>query len=159
MLIKSAQCFLTHIKLASLPTPLITFFVLLFSVCLVVTFLCASHDFMGSQRGKRELKTVRLGGGDEKKGLSKLQSNISNKALLVVKMVSWRKTQDGQEEDREQENLCNDDEEEEAAVWKRTIIMGEKCRPLEFSGKITYDSHGNPVLDPKSRGSKNTNGK
>lgn len=102
---------------------------------------------------------MRLGGGDEKKGLSKLQSNISNKALLVVKMVSWRKTQDGQEEDREQENLCNDDEEEEAAVWKRTIIMGEKCRPLEFSGKITYDSLGNPVLDPKSRGSKNTNGK
>lgn len=103
---------------------------------------------------------MRLGGGNEKKGLSKLQSNISSKALLVLKMVSGRKIQDRREEEREQESLYNDhDEEEEAAVWKRTIIMGEKCRPLKFSGKITYDSHGNPVLDSKSRGCKNANGK
>lgn len=158
MLIKSlsAQYFSAHNKLPFLPTPLITFFVLLFSIFLIVTFLCASHDFTGS-RQKRELRTVRLGGGDEKKGLSKLQRNISSKALSVAKMVSWRKRHDPQEE-RQQENLYNDDEEEEEAVWKRTIIMGEKCRPLEFSGKLTYDSHGDPVLDSKSRGSNNTNG-
>lgn len=85
------------------------------------------------------MKTVRLG-SDQNKSLSKLQSNISSKALLMVKMISWRKAQDHED----QEGYDDDDEE---AVWKRTIIMGERCRPLEFSGKILYDSHGNPLPD------------
>lgn len=58
----------------------------------------------------------------------------------MVKMISWRKAQDHED----QEGYDDDDEE---AVWKRTIIMGERCRPLEFSGKILYDSHGNPLPD------------
>ncbi|KAJ0042301.1 hypothetical protein Pint_18632 [Pistacia integerrima] len=54
----------------------------------------------------------------------------------MVKMISWRKVQD------------EDDEDE--AVWKRSIIMGERCRPLEFSGKILYDSEGNLLPDSDS---------
>lgn len=156
MLIKSlpAEYFSTHINVPLLPTPTIAFFVILLSIFSVVTFLCASHNFKNSQQGKGELKTVRLGGGDEKKGLSKLQSKISSKALLMVKMMSWRKLQDHEEEEERHQGreYAADDDAEEAAVWKRTIIMGGKCRPLEFSAEIKYDSHGNPILDSISYG-------
>ncbi|KAJ8476095.1 hypothetical protein OPV22_019822 [Ensete ventricosum] len=27
-------------------------------------------------------------------------------------------------------------------VWRRTILMGEKCQPLNFSGVIYYDADG-----------------
>lgn len=72
--------------------------------------------------------------GDQKKPVSRLQSSISSKALLMVKMISWSKVQDGEGE----EEMDGDE-----AVWRRKIMMGEKCRPLNFSGKILYDSHGN----------------
>lgn len=44
------------------------------------------------------------------------------------------------------------EEEEEEVIWRKTIIMGEKCDPLDFSGAIYYDSEGNLVADrpPKS---------
>ncbi|CAI9779209.1 unnamed protein product [Fraxinus pennsylvanica] len=36
------------------------------------------------------------------------------------------------------ENLGGDEE----GLWKRTILMGEKCQPLDFSGVIYYDCDG-----------------
>ncbi|KAH0448707.1 hypothetical protein IEQ34_022507 [Dendrobium chrysotoxum] len=47
--------------------------------------------------------------------------------------------------------IAEDEEEEEQEkeeVWKRTILMGEKCQPLEFSGAIYYDSKGTRVAAP-----------
>ncbi|KAL0904494.1 hypothetical protein M5K25_026616 [Dendrobium thyrsiflorum] len=41
-----------------------------------------------------------------------------------------------------------EEEEEKEEVWKRTILMGEKCQPLEFSGAIYYDSKGTRVAAP-----------
>lgn len=70
----------------------------------------------------------------ERKLLSKMNSNLGSKAQLMVKMISWRKRQAEEEED------YNGSDE---AVWRKTIIMGERCRPLDFSGKILYDSQGN----------------
>ncbi|XP_059639758.1 uncharacterized protein LOC132282154 [Cornus florida] len=99
-----------------------------FSVFSIVTFLCASHKAKKLQSHKKEA-SAQFG---EKKLVSKLQENISSKALLMVKMISWRKGE-GEEEFKD----------EDEAVWKRTIIMGERCRPLDFSGKIVYDSQGN----------------
>lgn len=49
----------------------------------------------------------------------------------MARMISWRKTDEVLEE--------------EEAVWKKSIIMGEKCRPLNFSGQILYDSEGNQL--------------
>lgn len=82
---------------------------------------------------------MRLGANNDetKKGISKLQSSISSKALLVVKMMSSRTMQ----------HRDRDDQDDEDAVWKRKIIMGERCRPLEFSGSVLYDSNGNPLHD------------
>jgi hypothetical protein len=54
----------------------------------------------------------------------------------MVKMISWRKL--------EQDEDCDDGTEE---IWRRSIVMGERCRPLDFSGKITYDCEGNLIPD------------
>ncbi|XP_074585009.1 uncharacterized protein LOC141840832 [Curcuma longa] len=34
------------------------------------------------------------------------------------------------------------DTEEDDGVWRREILMGEKCQPLDFSGAIYYDADG-----------------
>lgn len=40
-------------------------------------------------------------------------------------------------------------------LWQRTILMGDKCQPLDFSGVIYYDNKGNqlaeiPVKSPRA---------
>nr|XP_027075615.1 uncharacterized protein LOC113699439 [Coffea arabica] len=125
-------------KPAFLP-PSITFLIMPIAVlCIlsVVALLCGSEA--RKSRWRRGEKTVRL--GDNKKRVARLQSNLSSKALLLAKMISWRKVQDEGQEDED-----GDDDEE--AVWRKTIIKGEKCRPLDFSGKILYDSDGNLIPD------------
>ena len=69
------------------------------------------------------------------KFVAKLNRKISSKAVAMAKMISWRKVEAAAEEDYE-----TDDDE---AVWKKKIMMGERCSPLKFSGKIVYDSDGN----------------
>lgn len=34
------------------------------------------------------------------------------------------------------------DTDEDDGVWRRAILMGEKCQPLDFSGVIYYDADG-----------------
>lgn len=110
------------------------------SLLSIVALLCGSEK-ANKIRRRRQEKTVRLG---YKTPVKRLQSSVSSKALLLAKMISWRKVQnDGEEED---ENNCWDDDDEEA-VWRKTIMKGEKCRPLDFSGKILYDSDGNLIPD------------
>ncbi|KAL3526978.1 hypothetical protein ACH5RR_011634 [Cinchona calisaya] len=128
-------------KIAFLPPP-ITFFVMviaILSILFLVTFLCGSHEKATKSQKRRGEKTVQL--GEKKKAVARLQSNISSKALLLAKMISWRKVQDEEEEEE------NDYDDEEEAIWRKTIIKGEKCRPLNFSGKILYDSKGNLIPD------------
>lgn len=107
------------------------------SIVSFATILCGSRKSTKSRQHK-ESKVAREGRGGQKKLMAKLQSNISSKALMMAKMFSWRKVQDYCEDDNE----IRDDED---ALWKRTIIMGERCKPLEFSGRILYDSDGQPV--------------
>lgn len=40
----------------------------------------------------------------------------------------------------------------EGELWQRTILMGDKCQPLDFSGVICYDSNGKQLsqLPPRS---------
>lgn len=77
----------------------------------------------------------------ESKFVSKLNSNLSNRALSMVKMLSWRKVR--AEEEEEEEGDYSDQDEE--ALWRKNILMGERCRPIDFSGKIVYDSEGNVI--------------
>ncbi|KAK4426568.1 hypothetical protein Salat_1425400 [Sesamum alatum] len=109
-------------------------------------FLCGSRKgVLKSSRSRGEKRTVRLG-GKKKPVMEKMKSSLSSKALLMAKIISWRKVDDV----GEAEDYCYREEEEEGedgAVWKKTIIKGEKCRPLDFSGRILYDSDGNLLPD------------
>ncbi|KAJ0786052.1 hypothetical protein HanOQP8_Chr02g0050561 [Helianthus annuus] len=55
----------------------------------------------------------------------KLMSSISNKA---IKLCQRKKTTG---------------EDENDGVWRKEILMGDKCQPLDFSGVIYYDKDGN----------------
>ncbi|KAK3161231.1 hypothetical protein QOZ80_1BG0074210 [Eleusine coracana subsp. coracana] len=39
-------------------------------------------------------------------------------------------------------------EGEEDGLWRRTILMGERCKPLDFPGVIHYDSFGRRLSAP-----------
>jgi thymidylate synthase ThyX len=41
-------------------------------------------------------------------------------------------------------------QEDDKCLWKKTILMGEKCQPLEFPGAIFYDSEGNQLSERPS---------
>ncbi|TYJ03910.1 hypothetical protein E1A91_A12G059600v1, partial [Gossypium mustelinum] len=101
-----------------------------------ITFLCASNKKRGFE--KKEESNI----SSERKLLSKINSYLGNKAQLMVKLVSWRKVQ----------------AEDEGGGYI-TIIMGERCRPLDFSGKILYDSKGNllPAADHSAPRDTNNN--
>lgn len=132
-------------KLGSLPASLSSFLTLtaIFSVFSLVVFLCGAHrGMMDSVMGKKEkTKTVRLGGENKKGVKEKVRSGLSSGALSMSKMISWRKV--------DSIDVGQDDGvlEEDGAVWKKTIIKGEKCRPLDFSGQILYDADGKLLPD------------
>ncbi|CAL4884979.1 unnamed protein product [Urochloa decumbens] len=37
---------------------------------------------------------------------------------------------------------------EDDGVWRKEIMMGERCQPLEFSGAIYYDANGRRLEQP-----------
>ncbi|KAF8030637.1 hypothetical protein BT93_E2928 [Corymbia citriodora subsp. variegata] len=116
--------------------PSLTFIFLLISILSILSilaFLCASHH-----KSKKSTKSsVSVPHSSEKKLVSRLNSSISSKALLMAKMMSWKKTEGSGEED--------DGEDSDEALWRKTIMRGERCQPLDFSGKIEYDSEGKIV--------------
>ncbi|KAI5591381.1 hypothetical protein BDE02_04G075500, partial [Populus trichocarpa] len=106
-------------------------FVAILTVFSIVTFLCASHHKAKKSHRQKDEERV-TSHSSEKKLLSKINSDIKEKAHSMVKMISWRK-------------LAQDEDDEE--IWRRSIIMGERCRPIDFSGKIMYDCEGNLIPD------------
>ncbi|XP_062227600.1 uncharacterized protein LOC133925873 [Phragmites australis] len=38
--------------------------------------------------------------------------------------------------------------EAEGEVWRKEILMGERCQPLDFSGVIYYDAEGRRLAQP-----------
>ncbi|GJM86614.1 hypothetical protein PR202_ga02491 [Eleusine coracana subsp. coracana] len=38
--------------------------------------------------------------------------------------------------------------EEDDGVWRKEIMMGERCLPLDFSGVIYYDAEGHHLAQP-----------
>ncbi|TYH94756.1 hypothetical protein ES332_A12G061200v1 [Gossypium tomentosum] len=98
---------------------------------LILVVLCVKRGFE-----KKEESNI----SSERKLLSKINSYLGNKAQLMVKLVSWRKVQ----------------AEDEGGGYI-TIIMGERCRPLDFSGKILYDSKGNLLPEADHSAPRDTN--
>jgi hypothetical protein len=44
--------------------------------------------------------------------------------------------------ERGQDGRKTDDDADETCVWRRAILLGQRCQPLEFNGAIHYDSEG-----------------
>ncbi|CAL4964743.1 unnamed protein product [Urochloa decumbens] len=93
------------------------------------------------------------GGKRSKPQLLASLSGIGVKAAAVAKMVSWNRRSPAAGSGSSSDGGDYDDvdgagAEEEEALWKKAIIMGDKCRPLEFSGHIAHDSDGNPLPPP-----------
>ncbi|KAF0898986.1 hypothetical protein E2562_012678 [Oryza meyeriana var. granulata] len=123
------------------------------AVALFAVSLCTSGKHgkvWRQQRGSSplpQLKTEEAGGGASRKQLLATLSGIGGKAAALAKMVSWnrRSARPGCSSDEEEEAAAAALEVEEEALWRKTIIMGDKCRPLQFSGHIAYDSDGNQL--------------
>ncbi|KAF8675899.1 hypothetical protein HU200_047395 [Digitaria exilis] len=39
---------------------------------------------------------------------------------------------------------------DESCVWRRAILMGRRCQPLEFTGAIHYDCEGQRLWQPRT---------
>ncbi|CAO1945305.1 unnamed protein product [Urochloa humidicola] len=46
--------------------------------------------------------------------------------------------------------LDGDGGDEEACVWRRTILLGRRCQPLEFAEAIHYDCEGQRLWQPRT---------
>ncbi|KAH9306425.1 hypothetical protein KI387_010829 [Taxus chinensis] len=70
---------------------------------------------------------------------------LSSKTLFVGR--KWRR---GEEEELKAYDRAA--MEEGDFLWQRSILMGERCQPPDFSGMIIYDHMGNrlPEFPPKS---------
>ncbi|OIW16138.1 hypothetical protein TanjilG_18853 [Lupinus angustifolius] len=102
-------------------------------------FLCGTRKIKEYQTSEtKETSTV----SKETKLISKINRNLSSRAFSMVKMVSWRKVKP--EADDEEEDYGDPDEQ---ILWRKNILMGERCRPIDFSEKILYDSEGNVLPD------------
>lgn len=71
---------------------------------------------------------------------------MGSKAVAMAKLISWRKAENA----GVQSVGRRDDHHVDEAVWRKRIMMGERCSPLNFSGKIVYDSEGNRLLESDS---------
>ncbi|KAG1342730.1 hypothetical protein COCNU_05G009590 [Cocos nucifera] len=122
-------------SLVSIPNP-ITFLLLasVAAIASVVISLCTTRKHLKMSKEQKNSTPGPLS-REHPKLLSNL-SNIGRKAMGMAKMISWKKA----------------NEADEQAVWKKSIVMGEKCRQLDFSGQILYDSEGNqlPQLPPRT---------
>ncbi|GAB4827965.1 hypothetical protein Ancab_034850 [Ancistrocladus abbreviatus] len=151
---------------------ILTFLAIIF-IFSTITNLCADHRSRTSDDQNHTVSTLMASTSDEsshdhgqsadhdshRSFLSSLRRNASTKAIL--KVITWGKVQhDHQDEAQKQKGVDDvrddhdaygdkyddhDDVDDDYAVWRKGIIMGERCKPLNISGKIEYDSRGNPL--------------
>ncbi|XP_042400459.1 uncharacterized protein LOC121994191 [Zingiber officinale] len=85
--------------------------------------------------------------------ISALWSSWSRHVSRAARKLSWRSSgvppsyHGGRRKKRDEgvQESCSiavDSADEDDGVWRRTILMGEKCQPLDFSGVIYYDVDG-----------------
>lgn len=120
---------------------------LLLSVSVLIA-LCAKHARRDPQ--KEDIETSNSKCVAPKSPLAspkKLVTSISNKAvppfLYNKKDGHVNRAESGDKEEGEGFG--------EGGLWQKSILMGERCRPPEFSGVIYYDNYGNQLSEmPRS---------
>ncbi|KAE9615060.1 hypothetical protein Lal_00048407 [Lupinus albus] len=134
-----------NLQLTSMPLFFVVLAMLL-SLFSVISFLCGTRNMKEYKTSETEETST---GSKETKLISKLNRNLSSKALSMVKMVSWRKVKP--EADDDEEDYGDPDEE---VLWRKNILMGERCRPNDLSEKILYNSEGNVIPDLSNQNDK-----
>ncbi|XP_020589115.1 uncharacterized protein LOC110030645 [Phalaenopsis equestris] len=81
-------------------------------------------------------------------GMRRLCTGCSRRNGLSKYAMGRMVKEDDFEEEEEEEVEEKEGEEVEEGLWKKTILMGVKCQPLEFSGAVLYDSRGRRVAAP-----------
>lgn len=81
-----------------------------------------------------------------------LMATISNKAITFLHR---KKVGGGEGPAGGRGGLKEEEEWGDGGVWQRSILMGDKCEPLDFSGVIYYDSKGRqlnevPLRSPRA---------
>ncbi|CAH9092890.1 unnamed protein product [Cuscuta europaea] len=71
-----------------------------------------------------------------------LLMTIGNKAIKLRKKKKKEMESKDEGEEEEDEDFGN------GGLWQRAILMGGKCKPLDFAGVIYYDSKGRRMPDP-----------
>ncbi|KAK7411256.1 hypothetical protein VNO78_02689 [Psophocarpus tetragonolobus] len=89
---------------------------------------------VAAKRASRKLKAAAPATREEwrveLRSKKKLLSNIRSKAVPFL---------------RGKKKKQRDEDFGKGGVWQKTIMMGDKCEPLDFSGVIYYDSNGKQV--------------
>ncbi|CAL5189983.1 unnamed protein product [Lathyrus oleraceus] len=94
----------------------------IFSIFSIITFLCGTKNLKNLYM---EEEPTTAFSSNENKMISKIKRKINRRTLSMMKMLYWRKLQ------AEELEEGNQDDDEEAALWKKNILMGEKCRPID----------------------------
>ncbi|KAI3440537.1 uncharacterized protein J3R85_003287, partial [Psidium guajava] len=70
-----------------------------------------------------------------------------SKQVFITKITRRNKKKAAYNEEDAGQEVTGD-----GGVWRRTILMGGRCQPLNFSGVIYYDENGNKLdqLPPRS---------
>ncbi len=74
--------------------------------------------------------------------------NNNAKGVGAVAVVEAKDREEEEEERRNNDGSVGvplEHHHQHPALWKRRILRGERCEPLDFSGLILYDEHGNRV--------------
>nr|XP_043639529.1 uncharacterized protein LOC122610623 [Erigeron canadensis] len=108
-------------------------------------FLCARQAVIASRKFKDNSKISP--DSPMIRRPKKLIASISNKAIKLRQRRN-RTRENGNF--RDDHNMVGDE-----GLWKREILMGDKCQPLDFSGVIYYDRDGKrtdefPMRSPRA---------
>uniref|UniRef100_A0ACD5VJX0 Uncharacterized protein n=1 Tax=Avena sativa TaxID=4498 RepID=A0ACD5VJX0_AVESA len=134
--------------------PLVQLLLMALVVAAVVVSLCTSSTHAKLWRRHEtdaplaKAKAADSGNGGVSSRKHMLAASLSGIGGKAARMVSWnrRSPSPGSSSSDDEEEAPVEDEE---ALWRKAIIMGDKCRPLQFSGHIAFDSDGN-LLPPST---------
>ena len=73
---------------------------------------------------------------------AKYTRRASRKIVGKTSMKSSNKKMIGRKKEFGEESFGD------GGLWRRSILMGDKCEPLNFSGVIYYDVNGNKLSEP-----------
>ncbi|XP_010924749.1 uncharacterized protein [Elaeis guineensis] len=116
----------------------------LFHTVSVLVNTCTKHMSRATRR-------IRSHGTFSKLSFSKSRAApfLARGASFIPFLDAKKKGVEGEGDDDKTSKSSEEEEEieEEERLWQRTILMGEKCQPLDFSGVIYYDSAGRQLKE------------